>query len=143
MVTASPSPLASVKETHTLMKSEPTASFSPIFLHTTTAHKSTLTFVPLNTVASRRLSIHFSLKLSRATTCSNPFNSAEMSSTAVPRQPTSTGSTPGMPPRSVDGPAVEVRCSRCQLSLSPEKSVQFGINCYYCPRCASMVGYKR
>jgi hypothetical protein len=41
-----------------------------------------------------------------------------------------------------------VRCSRCQRSLSINDSstpapgvVQFGMNSYYCSRCASMVGF--
>jgi hypothetical protein len=43
-----------------------------------------------------------------------------------------------------------VRCSRCQRSLSIENAsspapgvVQFGMNSYYCSRCASMVGFNR
>lgn len=40
-----------------------------------------------------------------------------------------------------------VRCSRCQRSMSLEKSesspgiVRFGMNSYYCSRCATMVGF--
>ncbi|KAJ5325398.1 hypothetical protein N7541_011793 [Penicillium brevicompactum] len=38
-----------------------------------------------------------------------------------------------------------VRCSRCQQSLSLSQSgsgaVQFGMNSYYCNRCASKVGF--
>ncbi|EGE05233.1 hypothetical protein TEQG_04390 [Trichophyton equinum CBS 127.97] len=60
-----------------------------------------------------------------------------MSSSAVPRQApgtsTATMSTPGSTYATFDA----VRCSRCQLSLSSpgSKSVQFGVNCYYCNRC--------
>lgn len=41
-----------------------------------------------------------------------------------------------------------VRCSRCQRSLSLENEsspgvVRFGMNSYYCSRCASMVGFIR
>ncbi|EZF44327.1 hypothetical protein H112_02371 [Trichophyton rubrum D6] len=68
-----------------------------------------------------------------------------MSSSAVPRQApgtsTATMSTPGSTYATFDA----VRCSRCQLSLSSpgSKSVQFGVNCYYCNRCATMVGFIR
>ncbi|EKV05315.1 hypothetical protein PDIG_37050 [Penicillium digitatum PHI26] len=38
-----------------------------------------------------------------------------------------------------------VRCSRCQQSLSLGQSsrsiVQFGMNSYYCSRCATKVGF--
>ncbi|KAJ5787942.1 hypothetical protein N7457_002932 [Penicillium paradoxum] len=40
-----------------------------------------------------------------------------------------------------------VRCSRCQQSLSLGQSgcgaVQFGMNSYYCNRCATKVGFGR
>ncbi|KAJ5573390.1 uncharacterized protein N7459_007817 [Penicillium hispanicum] len=41
-----------------------------------------------------------------------------------------------------------VRCSRCQQSLSLANQsgsgvVQFGMNSYYCSRCASKVGFVR
>ncbi|GES59733.1 hypothetical protein P174DRAFT_378486 [Aspergillus terreus] len=41
-----------------------------------------------------------------------------------------------------------VRCSRCQRSMSLENDsspgvVRFGMNSYYCSRCASMVGFIR
>ena len=43
-----------------------------------------------------------------------------------------------------------IRCSRCQRSLSIDSSntshtsaVQYGTNCYYCNRCARMVGFTR
>ncbi|PYH76506.1 uncharacterized protein BO66DRAFT_80536 [Aspergillus aculeatinus CBS 121060] len=41
-----------------------------------------------------------------------------------------------------------VRCSRCQRSMSLENEsspgvVRFGMNSYYCSRCASMVGFIR
>ncbi|KAL4979445.1 hypothetical protein BDW66DRAFT_157284 [Aspergillus desertorum] len=41
-----------------------------------------------------------------------------------------------------------IRCSRCQKSLSIENDstpgvVRFGMNSYYCSRCASMVGFIR
>ncbi|KAJ5474288.1 hypothetical protein N7475_003854 [Penicillium sp. IBT 31633x] len=40
-----------------------------------------------------------------------------------------------------------VRCSRCQQSLSLGQSggsvVQFGMNSYYCSRCATKVGFGR
>lgn len=41
-----------------------------------------------------------------------------------------------------------VRCSRCQRSISLENdsspdAVRFGMNSYYCSRCASMVGFPR
>lgn len=38
------------------------------------------------------------------------------------------------------------RCSRCQRSLSIDVNagkVSYGLNLYYCSRCAEMVGYKR
>ncbi|KAJ5921653.1 hypothetical protein N7454_009127 [Penicillium verhagenii] len=57
-------------------------------------------------------------------------------------------------PTGVPGPTVSspitldiVRCSRCQQSLSVGTqsggAVQFGMNSYYCNRCASKVGFVR
>ncbi|PGH23269.1 hypothetical protein AJ80_02685 [Polytolypa hystricis UAMH7299] len=74
-----------------------------------------------------------------------------MSSTSAPAQgPSSTGSSGGMTPRTSSDSTTSslhfdvVRCSRCQRSLSLENTgsspgvVRFGINSYYCSRCASM-----
>lgn len=74
-----------------------------------------------------------------------------MSSSSVHVQPKYSNSSPqGTSPQS---PLTElnfdiVRCSRCQRSLSLENSsspgvVRFGMNSYYCSRCASMVGFIR
>jgi len=36
----------------------------------------------------------------------------------------------------------EIRCSRCQITASETTGmVCFAINSFYCPRCASIVGY--
>ncbi|KAJ5855479.1 uncharacterized protein N7529_009423 [Penicillium soppii] len=53
---------------------------------------------------------------------------------------------PGIPQTSPTSPTFDiVRCSRCQQSLSLSQSgstaVQFGMNSYYCNRCASKVGF--
>jgi late competence protein required for DNA uptake (superfamily II DNA/RNA helicase) len=38
--------------------------------------------------------------------------------------------------------AAEIVCSRCQTPSSETPSmVSFAINCYYCARCARIVGY--
>ncbi|KAJ5893276.1 hypothetical protein N7495_004967 [Penicillium taxi] len=56
-------------------------------------------------------------------------------------QPASSGPT-GMPTLNI------VQCSRCQQSVYPSNQsgsgpVQFGMNSYYCNRCASKVGFQR
>ncbi|KAL2218675.1 hypothetical protein M432DRAFT_381855 [Thermoascus aurantiacus ATCC 26904] len=78
-----------------------------------------------------------------------------MSSPSVQiQQPQSSSASQGIAPRSSNSTAATaafdvVRCSRCQLSLSLENTssspgvVQFGMNSYYCSRCASMVGFNR
>ncbi|KAJ5807894.1 hypothetical protein N7474_009163 [Penicillium riverlandense] len=73
-----------------------------------------------------------------------------MSSSAVQiSQPPSTNPAPPVS-TSASPPAVYdiVRCSRCQQSLAIENktspgAVQFGMNSYYCNRCASKVGFGR
>ncbi|PTU23418.1 hypothetical protein P175DRAFT_0508101 [Aspergillus ochraceoroseus IBT 24754] len=79
-----------------------------------------------------------------------------MSSSSVQIQPPPTGtagkgvgshSSAGSSPGSISFDIV--RCSRCQrsMSLGNESSspgvVRFGMNSYYCSRCASMVGFIR
>ncbi|KAL2813618.1 hypothetical protein BDW59DRAFT_30579 [Aspergillus cavernicola] len=73
------------------------------------------------------------------------------SSVQVARPPTGTSgkdvsshSTAGSTPGSLGFDIV--RCSRCQRSMSLENEstpgvVRFGMNSYYCSRCASMVGF--
>lgn len=57
--------------------------------------------------------------------------------------------SPGVPGPTVSSPITLdiVRCSRCQQSLSvgtqSSGAVQFGMNSYYCNRCASKVGFVR
>ncbi|KAJ6101840.1 hypothetical protein N7486_004267 [Penicillium sp. IBT 16267x] len=57
--------------------------------------------------------------------------------------------SPGVPGPSIASPIILdiVRCSRCQQSLSvgtqSSGAVQFGMNSYYCSRCASKVGFVR
>ncbi|OJI96298.1 hypothetical protein ASPVEDRAFT_120937 [Aspergillus versicolor CBS 583.65] len=71
------------------------------------------------------------------------------SSVQVPRPPSSTGkdvAPSGSNPGSLGFDIV--RCSRCQRSMSLESEstpgvVRFGMNSYYCSRCASMVGFIR
>ena len=75
-----------------------------------------------------------------------------MSSSSVQIQTTQPGGTVSSPTAS-DSPTRQfnfdiARCSRCQRSLSLEggsapDAVRFGMNSYYCIRCASMVGYVR
>ncbi|KAL4802691.1 hypothetical protein BDV18DRAFT_146352 [Aspergillus unguis] len=72
-----------------------------------------------------------------------------MSSVQVPRPPSGTGADvapTGPVPGSLGFDIV--RCSRCQRSMSLESEatpgvVRFGMNSYYCSRCASMVGFIR
>ncbi|KKZ62206.1 hypothetical protein GX50_02148 [[Emmonsia] crescens] len=80
-----------------------------------------------------------------------------MSSTSAPIQESSSNASGGgLTPRSSSdstNPAAStfdiVRCSRCQRSLCLEHAssspgvVRFGVNSYYCSRCASMVGFNR
>ncbi|OJJ47904.1 hypothetical protein ASPZODRAFT_131507 [Penicilliopsis zonata CBS 506.65] len=76
-----------------------------------------------------------------------------MSSPSVQLHPPSSASSQGVTPRSSSESAVGmgfdiVRCSRCQCSLSLDHPsspgvVRFGMNSYYCSRCASMVGFIR
>ncbi|KAF3394265.1 hypothetical protein F1880_004916 [Penicillium rolfsii] len=72
-----------------------------------------------------------------------------MNSPVVPISP-----QPTLPPPSEASPKHGltldiVRCSRCQQSLSLASHstasgvVQFGMNSYYCHRCASKVGFVR
>lgn len=78
--------------------------------------------------------------------CSSHHSSTMSSSVQVQSQASSS------PSSSSPNPAVSdfdiVRCSRCQRSMSLEKNeatpgvVRFGMNSYYCSRCASMVGFK-
>ncbi|PKX89685.1 uncharacterized protein P174DRAFT_378486 [Aspergillus novofumigatus IBT 16806] len=73
-------------------------------------------------------------------------------SVQVQHQPSS-GTKPVTSPSTTDsGPTSMnfdiVRCSRCQRSMSLENGstpgvVRFGMNSYYCSRCASMVGFIR
>ncbi|EYE93606.1 uncharacterized protein ASPGLDRAFT_44536 [Aspergillus glaucus CBS 516.65] len=69
-----------------------------------------------------------------------------MSSPSVQVQPS--GATGNSAPGTASNFDI-VRCSRCQRSMSLEKDektpgvVRFGMNSYYCSRCASMVGYPR
>jgi late competence protein required for DNA uptake (superfamily II DNA/RNA helicase) len=43
---------------------------------------------------------------------------------------------------SADAAPAEIVCSRCQTPSSETRSmVCFAINCYYCARCARIVGY--
>ncbi|KAL2808160.1 hypothetical protein BJX63DRAFT_50744 [Aspergillus granulosus] len=75
------------------------------------------------------------------------------SSVQVPRPPSGTGkdmgthTSAGSTPGSFNNFDI-VRCSRCQRSMSLENEstpgiVRFGMNSYYCSRCASMVGFGR
>jgi len=81
---------------------------------------------------------------------------SKMSSPSIHLQPKSSSSSGSLTPRSSSestGSSLSfdiVRCSRCQRSLSIENAsspapgvVQFGMNSYYCSRCASMVGFNR
>lgn len=80
-------------------------------------------------------------------------NTTTMSSPSVQVQPQSSGgstknvSASSTNPNAVDSNFDIVRCSRCQRSMSLEKNesspgiVRFGMNSYYCSRCASMVGF--
>lgn len=67
---------------------------------------------------------------------------------AQPSKPSQDVTTPPSPTPSCDMNLDIVRCSRCQRSMSlrnewsPE-AVRFGMNSYYCTRCANMVGYLR
>jgi late competence protein required for DNA uptake (superfamily II DNA/RNA helicase) len=41
-----------------------------------------------------------------------------------------------------DGMPSQIVCSRCQTPSNETRSmVSFAINCYYCARCARLVGY--
>ncbi|RJE18650.1 hypothetical protein PHISCL_09010 [Aspergillus sclerotialis] len=74
-----------------------------------------------------------------------------MSSPSVQVQPQASGGAKGVTSSQsgTTSPSFDiVRCSRCQRSLSIENessrdAVRFGMNSYYCTRCASMVGFVR
>ncbi|KAL3264553.1 hypothetical protein ABHI18_000666 [Aspergillus niger] len=75
-----------------------------------------------------------------------------MSSSSVQVQPQPSGATKGVTSPAGSTPGSMnfdiVRCSRCQRSMSLENEsspgvVRFGMNSYYCSRCASMVGFIR
>ena len=76
-----------------------------------------------------------------------PLHAAPVSMSASRKS--STGSIPS--PNQSPSPAASVdivRCSRCQRSLTVDVSspnlrgaVPFGMNSYYCLRCAKLVGY--
>ncbi|KAE8145836.1 hypothetical protein BDV25DRAFT_133448 [Aspergillus avenaceus] len=76
-----------------------------------------------------------------------------MSSPSVQVQPQPSSGAKGVSHTTKEsGPAAMnfdiVRCSRCQRSMSLENDsspgvVRFGMNSYYCSRCASMVGFIR
>ncbi|RWQ94904.1 hypothetical protein C8Q69DRAFT_274509 [Paecilomyces variotii] len=72
-----------------------------------------------------------------------------MSSPSIQIQPQATNGAESLTPRSSSEASAAiasfdiVRCSRCQRSLSLENAsspgvVRFGMNSYYCSRCASM-----
>lgn len=79
------------------------------------------------------------------------------SSVQIPNQPSKDSPGAFTPRSSSDSTAPSagssasfdiVRCSRCQRSLSLDSSsspgvVRFGVNSYYCSRCAAMVGFNR
>lgn len=65
--------------------------------------------------------------------------SATTSASGTPRS--STDSTTPMAYATAAG--YEIRCSRCHTAVLPRNAVQFGMNSYYCCRCADMVGYHR
>ncbi|CBF89817.1 uncharacterized protein ANIA_10050 [Aspergillus nidulans FGSC A4] len=72
------------------------------------------------------------------------------SSVQVTRPPSSAGTGKDVANTSAPGTMSFdiIRCSRCQKSLSIESDstpgvVRFGMNSYYCSRCASMVGFIR
>lgn len=74
-------------------------------------------------------------------------NALAMSSSSIQISSQPNGGTNPLevsPPKTLD----VVRCSRCQRSLSvpddkAQGAVQFGMNSYYCHRCASKVGFIR
>ncbi|KAE8307178.1 hypothetical protein AFLA_003602 [Aspergillus flavus NRRL3357] len=74
-----------------------------------------------------------------------------MSSPSVQVQPQPSGGAKGVSHTTKEAGAMNfdiVRCSRCQRSMSLENDsspgvVRFGMNSYYCSRCASMVGFIR
>ncbi|OJD11323.1 hypothetical protein ACJ73_09567, partial [Blastomyces percursus] len=82
----------------------------------------------------------------------SPFPQSTMSSSSPPIQKSSSNASgAGLTPRTSSdstNPVAStfdiVRCSRCQRSLCLEHSssspgvVRFGVNSYYCSRCASM-----
>ncbi|KAL4907507.1 hypothetical protein BDW74DRAFT_176269 [Aspergillus multicolor] len=71
------------------------------------------------------------------------------SSVQVPRPPSGTGTGKDLAPTGAPGSLGfdVVRCSRCQCTMSldsgatPAGVVRFGMNSYYCGRCANRVGY--
>ena len=75
---------------------------------------------------------------------------SKMSSPSVQVQPQPSGAK-GVSHTTKEAGAMNfdiVRCSRCQRSMSLENEsspgvVRFGMNSYYCSRCASMVGFIR
>ncbi|KAF7714621.1 Uncharacterized protein PECH_003577 [Penicillium ucsense] len=72
-----------------------------------------------------------------------------MSSSAIQISAPPSGPRPIEPSSVPDLTLDIVRCSRCQQSLSLASHstasgvVQFGMNSYYCHRCASKVGFLR
>ncbi|KAE8371254.1 hypothetical protein BDV26DRAFT_136580 [Aspergillus bertholletiae] len=74
-----------------------------------------------------------------------------MSSPSVQVQPQPSGGAKGVSHTTKEAGSMNfdiVRCSRCQRSMSLENDsspgvVRFGMNSYYCSRCASMVGFIR
>ncbi|KAL4884341.1 hypothetical protein BJY04DRAFT_6591 [Aspergillus karnatakaensis] len=79
---------------------------------------------------------------SSTTTMSSSVQVARPPSSGTSKDVAPTGTTPGSLGFDI------VRCSRCQRSMSLESEstpgvVRFGMNSYYCSRCASMVGFNR
>ncbi|EPS28089.1 hypothetical protein PDE_03035 [Penicillium oxalicum 114-2] len=72
-----------------------------------------------------------------------------MSSPAIQFSPAPSDPRPTKPSSMQELTLDIVRCSRCQQSLSLASQstgsgvVQFGMNSYYCHRCASKVGFLR
>jgi hypothetical protein len=83
------------------------------------------------------------LQLQTQASLHSPANSSRKSSAASASSMPPPGQSPSPKP-SVD----IVRCCRCQRSLTVDLSsgslkgvVPFGVNSYYCTRCARLVGY--
>lgn len=87
------------------------------------------------------LSFFYSIRFLFNSILSYPPGSVSSTMSSVQVQPSTTSANP-----EISGFDI-VRCSRCQRSMSLEKSesspgiVRFGMNSYYCSRCASMVGF--